>query len=337
MCSRVSEHGSAPHWTARRRVQHSGMAEISESEPDGATLAPPRWALVTGATSGIGLQVSVALAKRGHAVTLLGRSRERLQACLALVESTARSPGQCTTELVDLSDLAEVGSVARRLRDRGQPLSLLVNNAAVMAPAHYRTGADGHELQMTVNHLAHHVLATNLLPLLQQTDGGRIVTVSSVRQHSGDMGDQAPWSPLPYDPMRSYATSKLWCLAYALWLDNALARDPAGTRSVAAHPGWARTGLHGAGPFLSGATTTGTLKLLATACLAQSASHGAVPVLDAATHPVSEGFTYLGPCGAGELRGTRSAPARVGQAASERFQVRVAEMSMELTRTSLAI
>ena len=65
---------AASHWTAHRLVRHSGMAQSSESGPDATTLAPPRWALVTGATSGIGLQVSVALAKRGYAVTLLGRA-----------------------------------------------------------------------------------------------------------------------------------------------------------------------------------------------------------------------------------------------------------------------
>lgn len=248
--------------------------------------APTRTALITDATSGIGLQVSIALAAQGYAVTLIGRDRKRLAACLALVATTARDPGACGTELVDLSDLAQVGAAARAIRARGRPLSILVNNAAVMAPARHTTGPDGYELQMTVNHLAHHVLTATLLPLLREMEGGRVVTVSSIRHHDGDMDDPAPWSPLPYDPRRSYATSKLWGLAYALWLDNALMRDPAGTRSVAAHPGWARTNLHGAGPFRSGITAAGTLRLLATACLAQSAgrdqpAHAALSVASA--------------------------------------------------------
>lgn len=154
--------------------------------------APTRTALITDATSGIGLQVSIALAAQGYAVTLIGRDRKRLAACLALVATTARDPGACGTELVDLSDLAQVGAAARAIRARGRPLSILVNNAAVMAPARHTTGPDGYELQMTVNHLAHHVLTATLLPLLREMEGGRVVTVSSIRHHDGDMDDPAP-------------------------------------------------------------------------------------------------------------------------------------------------
>lgn len=106
---------------------------------------------------------------------------------------------------------------------------------------------------------------------------------------------------------------------------------------MAAQPGWTRTGLHSGAPFMDGPTAPATLRLLATAWLGQQVEHGVIPLLDAALGSLSETPTYLGPDGFKELRGRRSAPARISLAGDARFQAWVVDKSIELTRTDLAI
>lgn len=84
-------------------------------------------ALVTGATSGIGLSFAHQLAERGHDVVLVARDRARLEN----VSDELRAKYDVSTEILvaDLSDRAETGKVAERLADQARPVDLLVNNA----------------------------------------------------------------------------------------------------------------------------------------------------------------------------------------------------------------
>ena len=84
-------------------------------------------ALVTGATSGIGLSFAHQLAERGHVVVLVARDRLRLEN----VSDELRAKYDVSTEILvaDLADRAETGKVAERLADQLRPVDLLVNNA----------------------------------------------------------------------------------------------------------------------------------------------------------------------------------------------------------------
>lgn len=304
--------------------------------PADATNARAKTALVTGATSGIGRQTAIELARRGYGVTLLGRDETRLRLAEAIVRAEAKTANRVTTLQVDLSDFDQVREAANRLREEGQPLGLLVNNAAIMAPPRMMTGAAGHELQLTVNHLSHHILTARLMPLLQAEPGSRVVAVSSIRAQQGDR-QGSPWSPLPYDGHQAYATSKLWNLTYALWLDNALHADPSEMRSVAAHPGWSRTGLHSGAPCIGGPTQQARVRVFATRCLGQDVERGILSIMAAATDDLPDRPCYLGPDGFRELRGRRTADATIGLAGDREFQAWVMARSIELTRTNLAI
>ena len=103
-----------------------------------------RRALVTGASSGLGLETAQELARHGADVVLAVRDRGRGQAALDRIESEiAGTPGRGALETADL-DLASLGSVqdlAEALTSSGRPLHLLVNNAGVMAIPQ-RTTAD---------------------------------------------------------------------------------------------------------------------------------------------------------------------------------------------------
>jgi short-subunit dehydrogenase len=92
-------------------------------------------ALVTGATSGIGLSFAHQLAERGHDVVLVARDRVRLE---NVSDELQAKYGVATEILVaDLAERADTGKVAERLADRARPVDLLVNNAGYSLKGHF--------------------------------------------------------------------------------------------------------------------------------------------------------------------------------------------------------
>ena len=161
--------------------------------------------LVTGATDGLGKRVASALAAKGAAVMLHGRSPERLGATL---EELRRETGneKHRSYLADLSSLGEVRGLAERvLADEGR-LDVLINNAGIISQERKESG-DGHELTFAVNYLSHFLLMSLLLPLLRDSAPSRVVNVASAAQSQIDFGD--PMLERGYDAMRAYSQSKL--------------------------------------------------------------------------------------------------------------------------------
>ena len=116
-------------------------------------------AIVTGASSGIGVETARALASAGATVTLAVRDTSAgHRAAASIRESTGKSEVRVVE--LDLSDLASVRAFAD---DWSGALDLLVNNAGVMHAPEQRTAA-GWEMHMAVNHLGHFALTTALLP-----------------------------------------------------------------------------------------------------------------------------------------------------------------------------
>ncbi|MDX6539781.1 MAG: hypothetical protein QOI71_1391, partial [Gaiellales bacterium] len=118
-----------------------------------------RVALVTGANSGLGYEIALALLRAGARVELGCRDRGRGEA--AAERLLASVPvGDVHLGILDLADLASVREFASSFEG---PLDLLVNNAGVMAVPKGRT-ADGFETQFGTNHLGHFALTGLLLP-----------------------------------------------------------------------------------------------------------------------------------------------------------------------------
>jgi len=85
------------------------------------------WVLITGASGGFGEEFARQYAARGHALVLVARRLERLQ---AMAESLRQKHGiQVLVEQTDLSDLAAIGQLHARLRDKGIAIDILINNA----------------------------------------------------------------------------------------------------------------------------------------------------------------------------------------------------------------
>jgi NAD(P)-dependent dehydrogenase (short-subunit alcohol dehydrogenase family) len=205
-----------------------------------------RRVVVTGASSGIGVETARALASAGAAVTLAVRNVEAgTKVANAIAEKL--SPGAKTPQVARL-DLADPDSVAGFVRAWSGPLHILVNNAGVMAlPQLTRTPA-GYEMQFATNHLGHFALATGLHQSLAAANGARVVSVASIGHlFSPVVFDDLHYRFRPYDQWTSYGQSKSANVLFAVgaaqrWVDdgiavNALMPGNIATTALARHMG----------------------------------------------------------------------------------------------------
>ena len=272
-----------------------------------------RIALITGANSGLGLETARALKRRGATVVLACRSpRKAERAKQELLQE--RDGGAVDLVDLDLADLTSVQQAAATVGERYGCLDLLINNAGVMAPPR-RTTAQGHELQFGVNHLGHMALTQALLPLLQNRPDPRVVTVTSGAQYFGTIRWNDPNWTESYDRYGAYGQSKLANVMFALELDARLREQDSPVRSLAAHPGIARTELQPTA-IASVGNRFEALAYRLMDPLFQSASMGALPQLHAATAGSAQGGEHYGPEQFGGLRG-EPALCRVAPAARQ--------------------
>ena len=197
-------------------------------------------ALVTGASTGLGLETARALAAAGAAVTLAVRTESRGAAAMATIRETLPDASlECG--LLDLTSLARVREFADWFTARHDRLDILVNNAGVMATPFERT-SDGFELQFGTNHLGHFLLTNLLTPLLVAAAPSRVVNLSSGGHRSSDIiWDDPNYERRDYDKFEAYGQSKTANILFTVELDRRL-RDR-GVRSYAVHPGMIATEL----------------------------------------------------------------------------------------------
>jgi NADP-dependent 3-hydroxy acid dehydrogenase YdfG len=138
-----------------------------------------RWALVTGASRGIGLATAVALGREGARVALLGRDGD----ALAKAHEAVRATGADAVDVsIDLRKGPEVGAVVAELVDRmrGAP-DILVNNAGRfdLAPVH-ETSVEAFAASVETNLVAPFALVRAVLPAMRERGSGHVVTVGSI-------------------------------------------------------------------------------------------------------------------------------------------------------------
>jgi NAD(P)-dependent dehydrogenase (short-subunit alcohol dehydrogenase family) len=144
-----------------------------------------RTILVTGATGGIGLEASVALARRGARVVMVGRDPERTAAVRDRV--AARSGSVDVSHLLcDFSSQAAIRALAAGFLSRYDRLDVLVNNAGGVHRRR-RLTPDGIETTFAVNHLGYFLLTHLLTDRLVRSAPARVVTVASVGHRRGTL------------------------------------------------------------------------------------------------------------------------------------------------------
>ena len=228
---------------------------------------------------------------------------------------------------LDLSRLQSVRDFAAALVAEGRPLDVLINNAGINSIAERLTSADGYELTFAIGHLGHYVLTGGLLSLLNAAPAPRVVTVSSVVHGKGWFD----WNDLQmekrYDAQRAYNQTKLANLLFAREFQRRVDEAGGKIKSIAAHPGVARTAIGASrrnlGRFHMRDHLVSAVLSVVMPFLGQPASAGALPPLYAAVSPDAKGGGFYGPDGAGEMKGAPTAatikPAAQDMAAARRL------------------
>lgn len=196
-----------------------------------------RTAIVTGANAGLGLVTARELTRRGAAVWMLCRNRERGAAAAASVRADTGND-RVRVEVVDVSELASVRAFCARFTPAR--LDILVHNAGVLLDAFDRT-TDGLERTLATNLVGPFLLTVLLAPRLQASDDARIVTVSSGGMYTQRLDVEAlePDPDVAFDRVKAYARTKRAQVVLSELLDE---RVRGGTMTWSAmHPGWADT------------------------------------------------------------------------------------------------
>src|SRR5439155_205116 len=167
------------------------------------------YALITGASSGIGEHFARALAARGHNLVLVARSGEKLQ---SLADELARVNGILAEALAfDLSAAGAADQLARALGERGHEIDLLVNNAGFGARGEFwQLPLDRQSEMLHLNIHAAMELTHRLLPAMIAKRHGAIINVSST----------ASFQPVPYTT--TYAATKAFVTSFSLGLAEEL-------------------------------------------------------------------------------------------------------------------
>ena len=189
--------------------------------------ATDRTALVTGASSGIGVELARQLAQRGHGVTLVARREGPLRQLADELHTTHGVRAEVAP--ADQADEAARDALVREVAERGLEVDVLVNNAGFSTMGAVHRSEAARELSMIrtdVEAVVH--LCTALVPAMVDRGRGAVLNVAST----------AAFQPLP--GQAGYSASKAFVLAYT----QALAQELKGTgvTATALCPGPVETG-----------------------------------------------------------------------------------------------
>ena len=191
-------------------------------------------AVVTGASSGLGVETARTLASAGAAVMLVARDGAKLEAARAQLQADVPA-ARLDTALLDLADLESVRVGAAAILRQCPRIDILVNNAGVMACPLLRT-TQGFELQFGTNHLGHFLLTSRLAPALLAGAPSRVVNLSSMGHKAAPVNLEDPnYQQRDYEKWQAYGESKTANVLFSVGLEQRLGGR--GVHSYAVHPG----------------------------------------------------------------------------------------------------
>jgi NAD(P)-dependent dehydrogenase (short-subunit alcohol dehydrogenase family) len=266
-------------WTPERIVDLSGKTYV-----------------ITGTTSGTGLEAARILLSKGAKVVMLNRNLKKSQDTINALKQELGNDIKALNILMDLAELASVKKAAREVLEKVSSIDALICNAAIAQVPTRKFTVDGFESQLGVNHYGHFTLQGMLFPLIEKSKG-RIVTVGSMGY---DMGlktikfDDMNWDK-DYTPNNAYSQSKLAQIMSIYDLQDRLKEaGKTDVKAYACHPGSSRTSLISTSGSLMMRIIFGLLKL---SPLTQSAEEGAYPQVMCATENDLDQNKFYGPTG----------------------------------------
>ncbi|KAK1409035.1 hypothetical protein QVD17_41294 [Tagetes erecta] len=269
----------------------SGFAASSTAEDvtkgiDGTGLT----AIVTGATSGIGLETARVLALRGVHVVMPVRNLESGEKVKESIGEKVPNAKLDVMEL-DVSSMESVRKFAAEYCSKGLPLNILILNAGIMAPP-FTLSKDNIELQFATNHVGNFLLTNLLLDTMKKTAResgieGRIVLLASefhrITYKGGIVFDKIN-DEKSYNPWYAYGQSKLANVLHASELSRRLKEEGVNITANSLHPGLIRTNLSRNGGLFSGFVNAIQFFL-------KNVSQGAATTCYVALHPQVKGIS----------------------------------------------
>jgi NAD(P)-dependent dehydrogenase (short-subunit alcohol dehydrogenase family) len=233
--------------------------------------------VITGASSGLGLETAKKLAGQGAEVVMICRDRSRAERARSQVAEAATGKAPVLL-LADLSSQADVRRVAQEVMGRYDHIDILINNAGGATGSRELT-VDGIERTWATNHLAPFLLTELLLPLVTASTAGRVVTVTS-EIYSRKLDFENLQGERKYSYFGNYRLSKLGNVMFTTELARRLEGSHATAVSVS--PGPARTNFGGGGPPGAMGVITAVMKRTPIFKAADQAAEG---IVWAATEP----------------------------------------------------
>jgi retinol dehydrogenase-12 len=200
-------------------------------------------AIVTGSSSGIGLETARVLSLAGAKVILPCRTIAKANEAIDTIKQTVFEADLIPMQL-DLSDLASVKSFVESFHNLNLPLHILINNAGLITgPLSFTK--DGFEMQFGVNYLGHFYLTALLTDLLKSSAPSRVVIVSSSANYHFVSPQGIDFANLNiekgYDAAFAYGQSKLANILHAKELQRRLDTCHADVTVMSVHPGAVET------------------------------------------------------------------------------------------------
>ncbi len=268
--------------------------------------------LITGASSGIGLEAANFLAKNGANVHAAVRNIDKAKSVLD------------SKVLIHHLDLSDLNSVKNFVFGFGHEVDVLINNAGVMAIPLART-VQGFEMQIGTNHLGHFALTGQLLPRIKE----RVISVSSTAHRMGKINfDDLNWEKR-YQRWLAYGQSKLANLLFTSELNNRLVKSNSKIKAIAVHPGFAATNLQSQ----TQSNVWDGIMSASNKYMAQSSFEGSWSTLFAITEDIP-GNSFVGPTGFGQTKGSPGLVSRSKRAKDMNVAKRLWDLSEELTQTT---
>jgi NAD(P)-dependent dehydrogenase (short-subunit alcohol dehydrogenase family) len=275
-----------------------GFATAVDEVIDGVELGG-RTAVVTGASTGLGLQTLSALVGAGAETIAAVRDPDAFRASAEWADLGGLTDRIHTVEL-DLARLDSVRAAGQSIASRHPRIDILINNAGVMFTPPSTT-ADGFELQFGVDHLGHYLLTKLLLPPLSvaaaESGDARVVTVSSeAHRRWGIDLDDINFERRDYDTFAAYGQAKSANILMTVELHRRFGAG--GITALAVHPGTCATNL---GRYMDRATAKKLFSMSTTTFAPEnmkSVAQAAATSVWAATAPslAAHGGAYLADC-----------------------------------------
>jgi len=189
--------------------------------------------LITGATSGIGRETALALARQGAQVIIVGRNEKK---CIRTVNDIIKISANPEIEFIcaDLSSLRQVREVAQNMTKRYECLDVLINNAGGYFITRQQS-VDGYEMNLALNYLSPFLLTLLLVDMLKTSDQGRIINVSSQAHDRGKINFSDFQQLHNFTGLDAYAQSKLAIILFTYELARKLQGSNVTVNAL--HPG----------------------------------------------------------------------------------------------------